>query len=56
MEQGQGANEAKTIIHFLEILRCSELRAQGQGQWIRNQRSVCIVLERNISWMSCALE
>lgn len=29
MEQRQGANEAKTVIHFLEILWCSELRALG---------------------------
>ena len=50
MEQGQGANEAKTVIHFLEILQCFELRAQGQGQWIRNQLSLCIVFEGNISY------
>lgn len=29
MEQRQGANEAKTVIHFLKILWCSELRALG---------------------------
>lgn len=56
MEHRQGANEAKTVINFLEILWCSELRALGQGQWIRNQLSLCIVLEGNISWTSRALE
>jgi len=49
MEQGQGANEAKTVIH-LEILRCVELKAQGQGQWIGNQLPFSIVLEGDTSY------
>lgn len=50
MEQGQRANEAEKVINILEILQCFELRAQGQGQWIRNQLSLWVVLEGKISY------